>query len=115
MDTTNSVVPKSVVNLFIIAVILNIADTLLTIAIMEAGGSEANPYVDWYIQQFGYIGIVIAKVIPFSVLGFTFLKYHEVGPYIREVIHRGLYFVCMAYSVLVCYATYGTYLGYFAK
>ena len=54
---------------------LNVADVVLTTMIINAGGEEANPYVDFFIQQFGTTwGILVAKVPPFVWLWYIIYK-----------------------------------------
>ena len=61
--------------LFWILVVLNIADVSFTTMILNRGGEEANPYVNFFIQQFGTTwGILIAKVPPFVWLWYIIYK-----------------------------------------
>ena len=68
----------NVIWLFWILVVLNIADLGLTSEIINRGGAEANPYVDYFIQQFGMIpGIIIAKAPWLIFLGYVLHKWKE--------------------------------------
>ncbi|KKK70265.1 hypothetical protein LCGC14_2925700, partial [marine sediment metagenome] len=45
------------------------------------GGSEANPYIQLFIEQFGYYGIVIAKFPPFAILGVViYFRWDQLNP-----------------------------------
>jgi hypothetical protein len=64
--------------MFWVLVVLNITDLGFTTYILHHGGEEANPYVNYLIQQFGVIsGILLAKVPPFVLLGYILYNHED--------------------------------------
>ena len=90
---------------FWIIAALNFADYLLTSAIITAGGQEANPYVQYYIDMFGSVGILIAKSIPLLILGYiVFLRWHLVRPEIQFTVELSLLASKYAYGAVILYS-----------
>lgn len=105
--------PRSISFLFWTAVLLNVADIQLTIAILNAGGTEANPYVNLFIEMFGYAGLWLVKIIPFGILAFAlFWHWNELSPKFQTFTKRILVAVNIAYTVLVFYSLHGVYTTY---
>ncbi|KKL54240.1 hypothetical protein LCGC14_2267420, partial [marine sediment metagenome] len=47
--------------LFLILVALNILDVLFTALALNIGGTEGNPWVNFFIGHFGYAGMLVLK------------------------------------------------------
>lgn len=91
---------------FIIILILCVIDAKITIRIVEAGGTEINPIMDWALS----LGVTWFQIIKFSITGIClfFLMVHK-----NFVIFGGLINVrnvvtsiLILYSVLVIYELY---------
>ena len=55
--------------LFALLVALNVADVLLTLAILQRGGREVNPVMRWCIEQVGpRAGLTFPKAVLLAVL-----------------------------------------------
>lgn len=97
----------SIVGLFWTLLALNVADFALTASIIDSGGGEANPYVDWYIGHWGSFGIVLAKAIPFLLLGWVIeFRWSQVRPQTRRLIKPILVKANLAYAAVVMYSMY---------
>jgi len=92
--------------LYWVIVILNIIDFGLTYTIFQNGGGEANPYVDYLIQEFDVvIGIAMAKVPPIAFLGYIIHTDNgkiksPIIPYIMMALIV-VYFIVDVYSYLL--------------
>lgn len=83
--------------LFWILVALNLTDCVMTTLILQAGGYEANPFVDWFLVHMGPLGVTVPKLLPLLILGVLVYKVRS------PVLNRGLYFVAGVYATLVVY------------
>ncbi|KKL93299.1 hypothetical protein LCGC14_1876140 [marine sediment metagenome] len=61
--------------LFWILVALNAFDVLLTALVLDLGGTEANPYVSYFINHIGYTGMLLTKVPPIVIFGVIIYKF----------------------------------------
>jgi len=92
--------------LFWVIVLLNITDFGLTYIILQHGGGEANPYVDYLIQQLGVsIGISIAKFPPLMFLGYIIYNHEDKikSPIITYIMMGVIivYFIVNVYSYII--------------
>ena len=60
-------------------------DLLATIAHLDAGGSEANPWMDWLLQVGGVAGFACAKLLA-TGLGALVLLIHVRFPGVRSAL-----------------------------
>ena len=63
--------------LFWILVALNILDVLFTALVLDIGGTEANPYVNFFIGHLGYAGMLVLKIPPVVIFGFILSKFWD--------------------------------------
>lgn len=57
--------------LFLLLVVLNIADVITTSKILKSGGRELNPLVRWMMEKFGVRGgMVLVKIPALAVSAF---------------------------------------------
>lgn len=82
-------------NVFII-MLLCLADALLTIRVIENGGAELNPFMDFFIQE-GYIDFIIVKMF------LTFLGLSILTKYKKYVI---INYILILYILLILYHIY---------
>ena len=77
--------------------ILNIFDYMSTSLILENGGIEWNPFMNWMMGHFGPQGAMLATKIPFLalVLGITI---HAIK---KEMTRRERILVPVAYSIII--------------
>jgi hypothetical protein len=83
--------------LFAILAGLNVADVVLTLAILKKGGGELNPAMRFFIARLGrVVGLVVPKiaVIAAAVAGILLLGSHPI--YIAALIA-----LCVVYAVIV--------------
>jgi len=86
-------------------VALNLADFWLTSLILTRGGSEANPYVAWFIEQFGHIGIIYAKAPFLLILGIIIYGFWDhIRPSVQESMHNIILLVVGAFILLNLYS-----------
>ncbi len=63
--------------LFWILVTLNILDVLFTALVLNRGGTEGNPWVNFFISHFGYTGMLVLKVPPVVVFGIILSRFWD--------------------------------------
>lgn len=86
-------------------VALNGLDILLTTLILIAGGSEANPLIQLYIDQLGYVGITIAKIPPLVLLGFMIhTRWNQIRPQFQTVIRWVLLAMNIVFAGVAVYS-----------
>lgn len=101
--------------LFWCLVALNLIDFWLTSLILNYGGEEFNPYVAWYIEQFGHIGIIYAKVPFIIILGVIIYGFwNRIRPMVQESAHSVLLLVVGAFIILNLYSL-GLYVSILNK
>lgn len=62
--------------LYLVLIILNVADYKTTFIILSKGGVEKNPLVNWCIKRWGIKrGIIYIKAVPLIVMGFLVFLY----------------------------------------
>lgn len=97
--------------LFWCLVALNLTDFWLTSLILNSGGEELNPGVAWFIETFGHVGIIYAKVPCIVILGVIIYGFwNRIRPVAQEVLHNILLFVI---GVFICLNLYS--LGLYAS
>ncbi len=88
----------------------NILDYFITKQILELGGSEGNPFVLFFINMFGPIGIIVAKVPPLVLLGVMLFKYwYEIRHTWKVAIRRTLITLNFMFYVLIVYSSFVLY------
>ena len=86
-------------------VALNGLDVLITVLVLLAGGSEANPLVQMFITQFGYIGITIAKIPPLALLGYIiYYKWNQIRPKFQNIIRWWLVAMNIVFAGVATYS-----------
>ncbi len=102
--------PVSNAVLYWMLVAFNIADYFLTKLILERGGAEANPFVLFFINMFGPIGIIIAKVPPLILLGVLLFRYwHDIQYPWKVALRRTLVTLNFMFYILVVYSSFVLY------
>ena len=93
--------------LFLILVILNILDVLFTSLALDIGGTEANPYVNFFIGHLGYAGMFVLKVPPVVVFGFILSKFwDQLSEKWQEGTRKALIFLNLVLFAIVVYSFY---------
>jgi len=91
--------------LFWVLVALNSLDVLLTTLIIMNGGSEANPYMQLFIDQFSYYGLVIAKFPPIAILGIVIhFRWDQLRESWQRSVRRILFALNIAFSTIILYS-----------
>ena len=86
-------------------VALNSLDVLLTTLIIMDGGSEANPYMRLFIEQFSYYGIVIAKFPPLAILGIVIhFRWDQLRPSWQNSVKRILFALNLVFTCVIIYS-----------
>ena len=93
--------------LFWCLVALNSLDVLLTTLVLAAGGSEANPYMQLYIDQFGYAGLTIAKFPPLAILGLVIhFRWDKLRPSWQNSVRRILFAMNICFTGIILYSLF---------
>ena len=91
--------------LFWSLVIFNILDVLLTVCVLNLGGIEANPWMNYLITQFGVTGLVIGKIIPLTAFGIILHCYWDgIRPQLQIDLHNVLIMLNLAFFALILYS-----------
>ena len=91
--------------LFWCLVALNLTDFWLTSLILDSGGIEYNPYVNWFIEKFGHIGIIYAKAPFLIALGIVVYGFWDhVRPKMQDSMHNIILLVIGAFICLNLYS-----------
>lgn len=102
--------PVSNTVLYWLLVGFNIADYVITRLILEKGGSEANPFVLTFINIFGPIGIIIAKIPPLVLLGVMVFRYWYDLRYVWKIaLRRTLFILNYMFMALIMYSSFVLY------
>jgi len=99
--------------LFLILVILNILDVLFTALVLNTGGTEGNPWVNFFISHFGYAGMLVLKVPPIVIFGFILSKFwDQLSEKWQNGTRKALILLNLALFAIVTYSltNYLTYL-----
>lgn len=99
--------------LFWCLVLLNLTDFWLTTLIIKKGGVEANPLVLWFIEQFGYIGILYAKIPFLAVMGYViYFGWNQLSPTFAKFAEYGIWSAVAIYITVNLWSLgiYGTIL-----
>jgi hypothetical protein len=87
--------------LAILLSLLQVADAVTTYKILNNGGRELNPVMDWLFKRFGMLNVLVIKVIAISLGGvYLYLTYPLV-----------LIPLCLLYVAVVGWNTYQIYKG----
>jgi hypothetical protein len=89
---------------------LNLLDYWLTSLILKSGGYEMNPLQNWFIEQFGTIGILYLKVPLLLILGYAvYFRWHELSEGVCKFAELLMYTSVGLYCIVVTWSV-GIYL-----
>ena len=89
---------------------LNLLDYWLTTLILKSGGEEVNVLVNWFIVQFGTIGILYFKAPFLLILGYAiYFKWDVLSEGFRNFAEPMVAICVCLYTVLVAWSV-GIYL-----
>ena len=88
-------------HLAILLSLLQVADAATTYRILNKGGRELNPVMDWLFKRFGMLNVLAVKVILVSMA----------GVYLYIVFPVGLIPLCILYVGVVAWNSYQIYKG----
>jgi len=90
-----------------ILIILNIFDVVCTLYMrLSKGLEEMNPIVDFFLQNFGWAGLVLLKVLAVAPFVYLMIKYWKTF----RIIRVSSYFVTLVYFLLAIYHIIGMYM-----
>ena len=96
----------SLLVLWSIIIALNIYDSLTTIIILENGGTEVNPIINWVIGKYGAgVGLLIPKAI--TIIFLTCVTGCIVGKKFLNIRQRIT--IITSYLIAICYYSYIMY------
>ena len=91
--------------LFWCLVALNLTDFWLTALIIKNGGSEANPIVNWFIEQYGIFGIVLFKAPFLLILGYAiYFTWDKLSATFLKIVEPGICAIVGMYIILNLYS-----------
>lgn len=88
-------------HLAILLSLLQVADAATTYKIINKGGRELNPVMNWLFKRFGMLNVLAVKVILVSMA----------GVYLYITFPVGLIPLCILYVGVVGWNTYQIYKG----
>lgn len=88
-------------HLAILLSLLQVADAATTYKIINRGGRELNPVMNWLFKRFGMLNVLAVKVILVSMA----------GVYLYITFPVGLIPLCILYVGVVGWNTYQIYKG----
>jgi hypothetical protein len=87
--------------LAILLSLLQVADAATTYKILNNGGRELNPVMDWLFKRFGMLNVLAVKVVLVTIAGI----------YLYITFPVGLIPLCILYVGVVGWNTYQIYKG----
>ncbi len=95
----------TMVVLFAVLVVLNVADVWLTNEVLRRGGSEMNPIVRWLMDKLGReVGMILPKAVMLAVLGYG--SFSGTGNPVVVIGGLGLAVAAYVYAAIHNYRSY---------
>ena len=100
---------RTQIYIIVTILILNVFDIYNTLTIIEAGGHEANPVMNYFLEK-GVAVFVVAKMLITSLGLLTIYYFYDTLYYINNRYRYILHYILLLYITLITYQYYIIYI-----